>query len=93
MANTKSAYKRIGIAERNKLRNKTYKSAIKTLLKKTLLLIKSSSEKDQNFLETLISLSYKKIDKAVQKGILHPNNGNSKKSSLSRALKNQKQEA
>ena len=35
MANTKSAYKRIEIAERNRLRNKAYKSTVKTLIKKT----------------------------------------------------------
>ena len=32
MANTKSAYKRIEIAERNRLRNKAYKSTVKTLI-------------------------------------------------------------
>ena len=34
-----------------------------------------------------MSLTYSKIDKAVQKGVLHSNNGNSKKSSLSKAFK------
>ncbi|MFO5473268.1 MAG: 30S ribosomal protein S20, partial [Dolichospermum sp.] len=34
MANTKSALKRAQIAERNRLRNKAYKSAVKTLMKK-----------------------------------------------------------
>ncbi|NTW20406.1 MAG: 30S ribosomal protein S20, partial [Nostocales cyanobacterium W4_Combined_metabat2_030] len=36
MANTKSALKRAQIAERNRLRNKAYKSAVKTLMKKCL---------------------------------------------------------
>ena len=35
MANTRSAYKRIEIAERNRMRNKAYKSTVKTLIKKT----------------------------------------------------------
>ena len=35
----------------------------------------------------LMALSYSKIDKAVQKGVLHSNNGNSKKASLSKAFK------
>ena len=39
MANTKSAYKRIEIAERNRLRNKAYKSTVKTLIKKHLFLL------------------------------------------------------
>jgi small subunit ribosomal protein S20 len=34
-----------------------------------------------------MSLSYSKIDKAIQKGIIHSNNGNSKKSSLAKAFK------
>jgi len=62
VANIKSAYKRIEIAERNRLRN------LASVL-------------------SLMALSYSKIDKAVQKGVLHSNNGNSKKSSLSKAFK------
>ena len=34
MANSKSALKRIKVAERNRLRNKSYKSAVRTLMKK-----------------------------------------------------------
>ena len=87
MANTKSSYKRIEIAERNRLRNKAYKSTVKTLIKKTLIAINASSSKDSAVVKELISLSYSKIDKAVQKGVLHSNNGNSKKSSLAKAFK------
>ena len=36
MANNKSAKKRIQIAERNRLVNKSYKSIVRTLRKKTL---------------------------------------------------------
>jgi small subunit ribosomal protein S20 len=36
VANNKSAKKRIQIAERNRLVNKSYKSTVKTLTKKTL---------------------------------------------------------
>ena len=36
MANNKSAKKRIKIAERNRLINKSYKSSVRTLTKKTL---------------------------------------------------------
>lgn len=34
MANNKSAKKRIEIAERNRLRNRTYKSSMRTLMKR-----------------------------------------------------------
>ncbi len=87
MANTKSAYKRIEIGERNRLRNKAYKSTVKTLMKKTLISIASLTKENIISVRDLISLSYSKIDKAVQKGVLHSNNGNSKKSSLARAFK------
>jgi small subunit ribosomal protein S20 len=87
MANTKSAYKRIEIGERNRLRNKAYKSTVKTLIKKTLVSINTLSKENLTSIKLLMSLTYSKIDKAVQKGVLHSNNGNSKKSSLSKAFK------
>lgn len=87
MANTKSAYKRIEIGERNRLRNKAYKSTVKTLIKKTLISINTLNKENLTSIKLLMSLTYSKIDKAVQKGVLHSNNGNSKKSSLSKAFK------
>jgi small subunit ribosomal protein S20 len=87
VANTKSAYKRIESAERNRLRNKAYKSTVKTLIKKTLISISTLNKDNLASILDLMSLSYSKIDKAVQKGVLHSNNGNSKKSSLSKAFK------
>jgi small subunit ribosomal protein S20 len=87
MANTKSAYKRIEIGERNRLRNKAYKSTVKTLIKKTLISIGSLNTANLTSVKELMSLSYSKIDKAVQKGVIHSNNGNSKKSSLAKAFK------
>jgi small subunit ribosomal protein S20 len=87
MANTKSAYKRIEIGERNRLRNKAYKSTVKTLIKKTLISINSLTNENLISVKNLMSLSYSKIDKAVQKGIIHSNNGNAKKSSLAKAFK------
>ena len=87
MANTKSAYKRIEIGERKRLRNKAYKSTVKTLIKKTLISISALDKDNLSSVIALMSSSYSKIDKAVQKGVLHSNNGNSKKSSLSKAFK------
>ena len=90
MANTKSSYKRIGIAERNRLRNKAYKSTVKTLMKKTVVAIETFTKENLDSVNELLSLTFSKIDKAVQKGVLHSNNGNSKKSVLSKAFKNRK---
>lgn len=38
-------------------------------------------------IKNLISLTYSRIDKAIQKGILHSNTGDSKKARLARHLK------
>ena len=70
MANTKSAYKRIEIAERNRLRNKAYKSTVKTLIKKTLISISTLNKDNLASILDLMALSYSKIDKAVQKGVI-----------------------
>jgi len=90
VANTKSASKRIEVAERNRLRNKAYKSTVKTLVKKTLISISTLNNENLATVQKLVSLSYSKIDKAVQKGVLHSNTGNSKKSSLAKAIKKYK---
>ena len=84
VANIKSAIKRVKIAERNRLRNKAYKSAVKTLIKKCLLAVQAGEPAQ---VETAMRLAYSKIDKAVKRGVLHPNNGARKKSRLARKLK------
>jgi small subunit ribosomal protein S20 len=82
MANNPSSKKRIKTNERNRLRNKAYKSAIKTVYKKCLLAIENYDASNSSKIQNLISLAYSKIDKAVQKKIIHNNNGAGKKSSL-----------
>lgn len=91
VANNKSAIKRIQIAERNRLRNKSYKSAVKTLMKRYLTAIAthsaSSTEESLEEVQKRMSAAYSKIDKAVKEGVLHPNNGARKKAQLSKVLK------
>jgi small subunit ribosomal protein S20 len=91
VANTKSAIKRINIAERNRLRNKTYKSAVKTLIKKYFIAIdKYTGEPTPDNLVVVnqsLSEAYSKIDKAVKRKVLHRNNGARKKARLAKALK------
>jgi small subunit ribosomal protein S20 len=93
VANIKSAIKRVKIAERNRLRNKTYKSAVKTLTKKYLAAVETytanPSPELMQEVQTRMSLAYSKIDKAVKRGVLHPNNGARKKANLAKALKRQ----
>jgi len=97
VANTKSALKRAEIAERNRLRNKAYKSAVKTLMKKYFTVVETyaanpNPELEQEVLSQM-SAAYSKIDKAVKRGVLHPNNGARKKSKLAQRLKAYKQQA
>ncbi|MBE9102405.1 30S ribosomal protein S20 [Vacuolonema iberomarrocanum] len=91
MANIKSAIKRVQIAERNRLRNKSYKTAVKTLSKKFLASVdqyatEPTPEKEQEVKERM-SAVYSKIDKAVKRGVYHPNNGARKKSRLAKVYK------
>jgi len=77
----KSAIKRVLIAERNRFRNATTKSAIRTAVRKLEDSIEGNdTEKAKEVLLTAIS----RIDKAVSKGILHRNTGARKKSRLTK---------
>jgi len=91
VANIKSAIKRVEIAERNRLRNKNYKSAVKTLMKKCLSAASSYTANPtpelKQEVESSMSIAYSKIDKAVKRGALHTNTGARKKSRLAQALK------
>nr|YP_009296969.1 ribosomal protein S20 [Ceramium japonicum]AOM66312.1 ribosomal protein S20 [Ceramium japonicum] len=84
-----SAVKKNQVAIRNRMRNKIYKSLIKTSTKKYLYNLKNihlfSSQ------EVLINLSsvYQKIDKAVKRGVLHKNKAARKKANLVKIMKNQ----
>lgn len=62
-----SAEKRHKQSEKRRLRNKSYRSFIKTLTKKFL------KETDAEKKKLLLSQLYEALDKAVSKGILHKN--------------------
>lgn len=91
MANIKSAIKRVQIAERNRLHNKSYKSAVKTLTKKYLAAVSSytadPTPEQMQEVRSSMAAAYSKIDKAVKRGVLHPNNGARKKSQLAKVYK------
>ena len=71
MANNKSAKKRIQIAERNRLINKSYKSTVRTLTKKTLenceKYKKNPNDDNKILLKTSLNKAFSLIDKAVKK--------------------------
>ena len=91
MANNKSAKKRIQIAERNRLINKSYKSTVRTLTKKTLENCKKYKKEPNEGNKILVQKSLNKafslIDKAVKKNVLHKNNGANKKSKINNFVK------
>ncbi|MGK7950203.1 MAG: 30S ribosomal protein S20 [Xenococcaceae cyanobacterium] len=97
MANNKSAIKRIQIAERNRLRNKAYKSAVRTLIKKydnaVSNYVSEPTPEKMTEVQQLMSAAYSKIDKAVKRKVLHRNNGARKKAHLAKALKQATAEA
>ena len=91
VANNKSAKKRIQIAERNRLINRTYKSTVRTLTKKTLenceKYKKDPNDKNKDLVITSLKRAYSLIDKAVKKNVLHKNNGANKKSKINNFVK------
>ena len=81
---TKSAIKKVKTSERNRLRNVTYKTQIKTIIKKILDLI---SKKDIDSAKKATSEAFALIDRCTTKGIIHNNNASRKKSRISHWLK------
>ena len=92
MANNKSAKKRILVAERNRQVNKSYKSTVRTLIKKTMVNCekykKDPNSENQELINTSLNEAYSLIDKAVKKNVLHKNNGANKKSRINNLVKN-----
>jgi len=91
VANNKSAKKRIQISERNRLINKSYRSTVKTLTKKTLEICakykKDPNDDNENLVKTSLNKVFSLIDKAVKKNVLHKNNGANKKSKINNFVK------
>ena len=91
MANIKSAMKRIQVAERNRLRNKSYKSAVKTLTKTYYAALSDyagdPSDENKKAVDSSMSAAFSQIDKAIKRGSIHKNAGARRKSQLAHARK------
>ena len=91
VANNKSSKKRIEIAERNRLRNRSYKSALRTLMKRCLTACSAYNQAPGDdaklAVQVTMSAAFSKIDKAVKVGVVHRNTGANQKSRLSAAVK------
>jgi small subunit ribosomal protein S20 len=91
VANNKSSKKRIQVAERNRMRNRTYKSSLRTLMKRCLTACggygQGQGDVSKEAVQQTLNAAFSKIDKAVKVGVLHKNGGAHKKSRLSAAVK------
>lgn len=83
MANIKSAIKRIDVTNRQTLRNKSIKSAVKTQIKKVILALEN---KDGVAAQTQLRGAIKKISMATSKGIYHKNTAARKISRLTKLV-------
>ena len=90
MANNKSARKRIGINERNRLRNRYYKTSVRTLTKLFFKNLKISeteqTPESKEKLKTILSSIYSFLDKGTKKKIFHKNTAARQKARLASSL-------
>lgn len=83
MPNIKSAIKRVAVAERNRQRNRYWKSTVRTSSRELEDYLKSA---DLKALDKSLSEVYQVIDKAVTKGAIHPNAAARRKSKLAKQV-------
>ncbi len=79
MANNKSAEKRIRVAERRRLRNRPYRTAARTFVKKAEVAIRAG---DATVAATAVGDAISMLDRVAGKGIIHKNNAARRKSRL-----------
>jgi len=84
LANIQSAIKRIKQSEKQRIRNKPYRTAARTQVKKTR---KALVAGDLDTAQSSIQDAIKALDQAAQKGVIHKNNAARRKSRLMKALK------
>ena len=70
MANIKQQAKRIKTNEKRRLCNNSFKSSMKTAIKAVEAAVKEGNKEQAT---TALTYAYKKLDKALQKGLVHAN--------------------
>ncbi len=83
MANHASALKRVKQSRKRRLRNKSYKSAISTTVKK---IFSSIEEKNTDAAKASYKQAVARLDSAVNKGILHRKTASRKISRLTKKV-------
>ena len=79
MANSKTARKRIRIAETRRVRNRPCRTAARTFVKKAEAAIRAG---DQSAAESAVVDAISMLDRVASKGIIHRNNAARRKSRL-----------
>ncbi|MFC4388472.1 30S ribosomal protein S20 [Gracilibacillus marinus] len=83
MANIKSAIKRVRTNEESRVHNQSIKTDMRSHIKKVEKLVETN---DVDNAKSALLAAVKKIDKAVQKGLIHKNKGNRQKSRLTKKV-------
>ncbi len=83
MPKIKSAIKRVDVAERNRERNRSWKTAIRTVRTSVVNACKAG---DKAAAEAALDKAYSIIDRAVSKGVEHDNAAARRKSRLAALL-------
>jgi len=79
VANSKSALKRVRVAERRRMRNRVYKSSSRTLIRRAEAMIASG---DVESASAAVGNAISMLDRTAGKGIIHRNNAARRKSRL-----------
>ena len=79
MANSKTARKRIRISETRRLRNRPFRTAARTFVKKAEVAIRAG---DRDAAQTAVVAAISMLDRVASKGIIHKNNAARRKSRL-----------
>ena len=91
MTNNKSAEKRVDISKRNRLRNRYYKTSVRTLTKLFFKNLEAYQEEQSNEskekLKTILNSIYSFLDKGTKRNIFHKNTAARKKSKLAYYLR------
>lgn len=83
MANIKSQIKRVITNEKSRAANASFKSSLKTAMKDVEVAV---SKQEKAVAVEALNVAYKKLDKAVSKGVFHKNFASRQKSRLTKLV-------
>ena len=83
MANIKSQIKRNRQNEKARLRNKSVKSSLKTVIRKLNEASEAGNTEDAT---ALLRVASRQLDKAVSKGVIHKNQAANRKSAIAKKV-------